>query len=235
MLEDLKKKVLQANLQLPKNNLVKFTWGNVSAVDRDKKLFVIKASGVDYDKLTPEMMVVCDFDGRVVEGDYRPSSDTKTHAVLYKTYPQIGAVVHTHQEWATSWAQAGVDIPILGTTHADVFNGDIPCGSYLSPDEIKEDYEKNTGHVIVETLNSKKIDPLEVPAIILHGHGPFIWGKSLDDAIEHAVVLEEVCKMNYRAININPKLEKLPKYILDKHYQRKHGSDAYYGQGGKDE
>ena len=234
MLEELRKKVLDGNLALPDNNLVKFTWGNVSAVDRKKKLFVIKPSGVNYEILKPEMLVVCNFDGNVIEGDLNPSSDMPTHAYLYRKFEEIGSIVHTHQTWTTAWAQAGIDIPVTGTTHADTFYGNIPCTRYLTPDEVIENYEKNTAKVIVETFEEKNINPLDIPAVILNGHGPFIWGRTVSDAIENSISLEEISKINYLAKTLNKDKESLPEYILDKHYLRKHGKNAYYGQkGGK--
>lgn len=231
MLENLKKQVFDANLELPKHGLVKFTWGNVSAVDREKELIVIKPSGVDYKHMTYEDMVVVDFSGNKVEGDLNPSSDTATHIALYKAFPEIGGIVHTHSPWATSWAQAGVDVPALGTTHADTFYGDVPCARFLTEDEIDRAYEKETGHVIVETFKERGIDPMAVPAVLLKGHGPFTWGKTPEDAVMNSVVLEEVCRMNYYAKSINPLSSVLPQAVLDKHYLRKHGKNAYYGQG----
>ena len=230
MLTELKKKVFEANLELPKHDLVKFTWGNVSAIDREKELIVIKPSGLDYKTMTYEDMVVVDFDGNVVEGDLNPSSDTMTHIVLYKAFKDIGGIVHTHSPWATSWAQAGVDVPALGTTHADTFYGDVPCARFLTKEEIDKAYEEETGHVIVETFKERGIDPLEIPAVLLKGHGPFAWGKTPDDAVMNSVVLEEVCRMNYYAKSINPLSSVLPQGVLDKHYLRKHGKNAYYGQ-----
>ena len=230
MLTELKRKVFEANLELPKHDLVKFTWGNVSAIDREKELIVIKPSGLDYKTMTYEDMVVVDFDGNVVEGDLNPSSDTMTHIVLYKAFKDIGGIVHTHSPWATSWAQAGVDVPALGTTHADTFYGDVPCARFLTKEEIDKAYEEETGHVIVETFKERGIDPLEIPAVLLKGHGPFAWGKTPDDAVMNSVVLEEVCRMNYYAKSINPLSSVLPQGVLDKHYLRKHGKNAYYGQ-----
>lgn len=230
MLTELKKKVLQANLDLPKHGLVKFTWGNVSAVDREKQLVVIKPSGLDYETMTYEDMVVVDFDGNVVEGKLNPSSDTLTHVVLYQEFEEIGGIVHTHSPWATSWAQAGVDVPALGTTHADTFYGEVPCARFLTTEEIDRGYEKETGNVIVETFRSRGINPMEVPAVLLKGHGPFTWGKNPYDAVMNTVVLEEVCRMNYYAKSINPLSDALPQNVLDKHYLRKHGKNAYYGQ-----
>ncbi|HJG48537.1 MAG TPA: L-ribulose-5-phosphate 4-epimerase [Facklamia tabacinasalis] len=230
MLTELKKSVFNANLELPKHDLVKFTWGNVSAVDREQELIVIKPSGLDYATMTYEDMVVVDFEGNVVEGELNPSSDTMTHVVLYKAFKDIGGIVHTHSPWATSWAQAGVDVPALGTTHADTFYGEVPCARFLTEEEVDRAYEEETGHVIVETFNERGIDPLEIPAVLLKGHGPFTWGKTAEDAVMNSVVLEEVCRMNYYAKSINPLSSVLPKEVLDKHYLRKHGKNAYYGQ-----
>lgn len=230
MLENLKKQVFDANLALPEHGLVKFTWGNVSAVDREKEWVVIKPSGVDYKTMTYEDMVIVDFDGNKIEGELNPSSDTATHIALYKAFPEIGGIVHTHSPWATSWAQAGVDVPALGTTHADTFYGDVPCARFLTEAEISTAYEKETGHVIVETFKERGIDPMAVPAVLLKGHGPFTWGKTPEDAVMNSVVLEEVCRMNYYAKAINPLSSVLPQAVLDKHYLRKHGKDAYYGQ-----
>lgn len=230
MLEELKRIVYEENLELPKRGLIKYTWGNVSQADHEQKLFVIKPSGVDYDVMTPEDMVVCDFDGNIVEGTNRPSSDMLTHAALYRHYPNIGGVVHTHSPWAVVWSQAGKDVLCFGTTHADTFYGTVPCARYLTSEEVEAGYEANTGEVIVETLTERKIQPLAVPGILLKGHGPFTWGKNAKDAVMHAVVLEEVCKMNFYTMQLNSDAPELPNYILEKHYQRKHGKDAYYGQ-----
>jgi L-ribulose-5-phosphate 4-epimerase len=230
VLEALKEEVYYANLELPKQGLIKYTWGNVSGIDREKGLFVIKPSGVDYETLQPSDMVVCDLEGNVVEGTMNPSSDTPTHAVLYKEYTEIGGIVHTHSAWATIWAQAGLDVPAMGTTHADTFYGTVPCARFLTQEEIDSGYEKETGHVIIETFKKRGIDPLAVPGVLLHGHGPFTWGKNADSAVMNAVVLDEVCKMNLFARQLNHFSEELPQRILDKHYLRKHGKDAYYGQ-----
>lgn len=230
MLEALKEEVFRANLELPKHGLIKYTWGNVSAVDRAEKLFVIKPSGVDYETMTASDMVVCDFDGKVVEGRLNPSSDTPTHAYLYQHFPEIGGVVHTHSTWATIWAQAGLDVPAMGTTHADTFYGAVPCARYLSQAEIDEGYEWNTGKVIVETFEERGLDPMAIPGVLLHGHGPFTWGKDAKGAVMNAVVLDEVAKMNLFARELNHFAPELPQRILDKHYLRKHGKNAYYGQ-----
>ena len=233
MLEQLKQDVYEANMEVERQNLIKYTWGNVSGADHDLKLFVIKPSGVPYETLRVEDMVVCDFDGNVVEGNYNPSSDTLTHAVLYREYPELGGIVHTHSPWATIWAQAGKSVPVYGTTHADTFYGTVPCARFLTTEEIDAGYEANTGHVIVETFKDQKIGILDVPAVLLNGHGPFTWGKTPADAVVNAVVLEEVCKMNFYTQQLNPSVEDLPKNVLDKHYLRKHGKDAYYGQKGE--
>ncbi|HZJ85983.1 MAG TPA: L-ribulose-5-phosphate 4-epimerase [Erysipelotrichaceae bacterium] len=231
MLEELKEIVYKANMELKNQGLIKYTWGNVSAVSRKDGLFVIKPSGVDYDELSPSNMVVCDFEGNVVEGEMRPSSDTLTHAKLYKNYDEIGAIVHTHSPWATVWAQAGLDVPVYGTTHADTFYGEIPCARFLTKEEIDSGYEKATGKVIIETFKERNINIMDIPAVILHGHGPFAWAKKPMEAVKNAVILEEICKMNYYTVQLNEKSKKLPQEILDKHYLRKHGKDAYYGQG----
>lgn len=230
MLEQLKEEVFQANLELPERGLIKYTWGNVSAVDREKGLFVIKPSGVGYDDMQASDMVVCDFDGNVIEGDLNPSSDMPTHAVLYKEFPEIGAVVHTHSTWATIWAQAGLDVPAMGTTHADTFYGTVPCARFLTQAEIDRGYEEETGNAIVETFRERGIKPMEVPGVLLHGHGPFTWAKDAKGAVLNAVVLDEVCKTNLFARQLNAFAEELPQRILDKHYLRKHGENAYYGQ-----
>ena len=227
MLKKLKKKVCKANLDLVKHDLVIFTWGNVSAIDRDKGLMVIKPSGVSYDNMQPEDMVVMDLDGKVVEGDYKPSSDSKTHLVLYQNFPETGGVVHTHSEWATIWSQAGQPVPALGTTHADYFYGDIPCTRKLTDPEIESDYELETGNVIVETFHNR--DPNAIPGVLVNNHGPFAWGKDADDAVHNAVVLEAVSKMAYYTLKIK-RVPSLDQTLLDKHYLRKHGKDAYYGQ-----
>lgn len=230
MLEHLKEEVFYANLELPKQGLVKYTWGNASAIDRDSGLFVIKPSGIDYETMKPSDMVVIDLDGNVVEGDFRPSSDTATHAVLYKHYQEIGGIVHTHSTWATIWAQAGLDLPAMGTTHADTFYGSIPCARYLTQEEIDRGYEAETGNVIIETFEERGLDILAVPGVLIHGHGPFTWGKDAKSAVMNSVVLDEVAKMNLFTRELNRFSEELPQRILDKHYLRKHGKNAYYGQ-----
>ncbi len=229
MLEELKKEVYEANMLLPKHDLVTFTWGNVSGVDRDKKVFVIKPSGVPYEDLTPDDMVVVDFDGNKVEGKLNPSSDTATHAELYSKFDDIGGVVHTHSPWATSWAQAGRSIPCYGTTHADYFYGSVPCLRVLTQQEMDEGYEKNTGVLITDYFKDK--DHNAIQAVLCKNHGPFTWGKNADDAVHCAVVLEEVAKMACRTEMINPRVEPTPRHLMDKHYYRKHGANAYYGQG----
>ena len=230
MLEELKKKVYEANMELPRRNLVTYTWGNVSGIDREAGLFVIKPSGVDYDVLKPEDMVVMDLNGNKVEGELNPSSDTKTHMVLYNAFPALGGIVHTHSPYAVGWAQAGEDIPCYGTTHADYFYGPIPCARHLTKEELDEDYELNTGNIIVETFRARGIDPVAVPAVICFSHGPFAWGKDAADAVYHAVVLEEVAKMAIFTRQVRASAAPAPQRIQDKHYQRKHGPNAYYGQ-----
>ncbi|MGW5889824.1 L-ribulose-5-phosphate 4-epimerase [Priestia megaterium] len=231
MLDKLKEEVFQANLDLPKQGLVKYTWGNVSAVDRDSGLFVIKPSGVTYEKMTAKDMVVVDLDGHVVEGELNPSSDTLTHAVLYKHYLEIGGIAHTHSTWATIWAQAGLDVQAMGTTHADTFYGSVPCARFLTEKEVNDGYEVETGKVIIETFEKRGLDVLAVPGILLQGHGPFTWGKDAKTAVMNSVVLDEVSKMNFFTQKLNGLAEELPQRILDKHYLRKHGQNAYYGQG----
>jgi L-ribulose-5-phosphate 4-epimerase len=230
VLEQLKEEVFQANLDLPKYGLVKHTWGNASAIDRERGLFVIKPSGVDYETMKPSDMVVIDLDGNVVEGELRPSSDTATHAVLYKHYQEIGGIVHTHSTWATIWAQAGLDVPAMGTTHADTFYGAVPCARHLTQEEIDRGYEVETGNVIIETFEERGLDVLAVPGVLLHGHAPFTWGKDAKSAVLNSVVLDEVAKMNLYTRQLNPFAIELPQRILDKHYFRKHGKGAYYGQ-----
>ncbi len=229
MLEELKKQVCEANLQLPEHGLVVFTWGNVSGIDREKGLFVIKPSGVEYSKLRPEDMVVMDLDGNRVEGDLNPSSDTPTHLELYRHFPNIGGVVHTHSRWATIWAQAGRGIPAYGTTHGDYFYGTIPCTRAMTPEEIGGEYEKETGMVIVETFRDK--NPDEIPAVLVKSHGPFSWGKDCFEAVHNAVVLEELAMMAWHTEAIAPQQSPaMQQELLDKHFLRKHGANAYYGQ-----
>ena len=228
MLEELKYKVWQANLELPKHGLVTFTWGNVTGIDREQGLFVIKPSGVEYSELRPEMMVVMDLNGNKIEGDLNPSSDTPTHLELYKAFPKCGGIVHTHSTWATSFAQACKPIPPFGTTHADYFYGEIPATRLMTKAEIEGDYEKNTGLVIIEAF--KKRDPEAVPGVLVSNHGPFAWGTDAANAVHNAVVMEEVAKMALRAMTLTPGLPPISQAILDKHYKRKHGENAYYGQ-----
>ncbi|MCG8156987.1 L-ribulose-5-phosphate 4-epimerase [Brenneria goodwinii] len=227
-MQQLKQQVFDANMALPRHGLVTYTWGNVSAIDRQRQVIVIKPSGVAYDVMQPDDMVVVDMRGAVVEGGYRPSSDTATHLELYRRYPQIGGIVHTHSTHATAWAQAGLAIPALGTTHADYFYGDIPCTRPLTAQEVDTEYEKNTGVVIAETLGDS--NPLHTPGIIVYQHGPFCWGKDADEAVHNAVVLEEVAKMAWIARSINPRLHSIDGYLMNKHFSRKHGPNAYYGQ-----
>ena len=230
MLEALKEQVYLANMELPKRKLVTYTWGNVSGIDREKGLFVIKPSGVDYDVLKPSDMVVMDLQGNQVEGTLNPSSDTKTHLVLYNAFPSIGGIVHTHSPYAGAWAQAGEDLPCYGTTHADYFYGSIPCARHLTHQELDEDYERNTGMTIVETFRERRIDPKAVPAVLCYSHGPFTWGKDADQAVYHSVVLEECAKMGIFTRILNPNAAPAPQRMQDKHYLRKHGPNAYYGQ-----
>ena len=228
MLKHLKQQVYEANMALPKHGLVTFTWGNVSGIDREKGLFVIKPSGVEYEELKPEDMVVVDLEGTVAEGRYKPSSDTATHLELYKAFPEIGGIVHTHSSYATSWAQAGRGIPCYGTTHADYMYGEIPCARSLSAEEIDTEYEKNTGLLIIETFKEKNV--MSVTAVLCANHGPFTWGRDAKEAVHNAVVLEEVAKMAYRTELINKQVQPAPQVLQDKHYNRKHGANAYYGQ-----
>ena len=230
MLEELKERVYEANMLLPKHGLVTFTWGNVSGMDADSGLFVIKPSGVDYEVMTPDDMVVMDLDGNKIEGDYNPSSDTPTHLELYKAFPEIGGIVHTHSSYATSFAQAGRDIPCYGTTHADYIYGPVPCFRCLTKGEIDDAYEANTGHLIVNEFIRRDLDVMSVPACLCKNHGPFIWGKDCMDAVHNAVVLEEVAKMAMWTELINPQVKPAPQELMDKHYYRKHGANAYYGQ-----
>lgn len=229
MLELLKEQVLDANLRLPKHGLITFTWGNVSGIDRESGLVVIKPSGVEYDGMTLEDLVVVDLEGRVVEGKWKPSSDTPTHLELYKAFPKCGGIVHTHSRWATTFAQAGMDIPAMGTTHGDYFYGAIPCTRPMTEEEIRGEYEKQTGLVIVETFRDK--DPAAIPGVNVYSHGPFAWGTDALNAVHNAVVMEEVAFMDWHAMMINPDLGPMQQTLLDKHYLRKHGPGAYYGQG----
>ena len=227
MLETLKEKVLQANLALVEHRLVLFTWGNVSERDPDTGCVVIKPSGVPYDRMVAKQMVVLDIDGKKVEGELKPSSDALTHLELYRNFEQIGGVVHTHSTWATSWAQAGKPIPAYGTTHADYFYGPVPCTRKLTRAEVEDEYELNTGKVIVETF--RDLDHLSMPGVLVHGHGPFTWGRDSEEAVHHAVVLEELARMALHTELLGNQ-KPLDQFLLDKHYRRKHGKDAYYGQ-----
>lgn len=227
MLSELKEKVCKANLDLVKHGLVIFTWGNVSAIDQDKGLIVIKPSGVSYDNMNPSDMVVVDLEGKVVDGKLKPSSDTPTHIEIYKAFADVGGVVHTHSTYATAWAQAGKDIPIIGTTHADYFSDDIPCTGDMSEEQVFGDYEKDTGTVIIERF--KKINPMHIPGVLVKNHGPFAWGKDADNAVYNSKVMEEVAKMAFIAFSVNPNLT-MNKALVTKHFERKHGANAYYGQ-----
>lgn len=231
MYQTLQEECYEANLQLPKLGLVLFTFGNVSAVDRNRAVFAIKPSGVAYDKLQPGDMVICDYDARVVAGSLRPSSDTKTHALLYKTWADIGGITHTHSTYAVAWAQAGLDIPIFGTTHADHTHRDIPCAPVLTDAMIQGDYEHETGNQIFDVFREKGLSPNEVEMVLLQNHGPFTWGKTAEKSVYNAAVLEEVARMAYLTLQINPLTPRLKGTLCQKHYERKHGSTAYYGQG----
>ncbi|MDX9928971.1 MAG: L-ribulose-5-phosphate 4-epimerase [Bacteroidales bacterium] len=226
-LQKLREEVFRANIDLLNNSLVILTWGNVSGIDREKGLVVIKPSGVEYDRLSPSDMVVVDLEGNVREGSLRPSSDTPTHLELYRAFPAVGGIVHTHSAHATSWAQACRPIPVFGTTHADHFYGQVPCTRRMRKDEVEVNYETNTGRIIVETM--KGIDPLDMPAILVASHGPFTWGRTASDALHNAVVLEETARMALMTVSLGGRNE-IDKYLLDKHFLRKHGKDAYYGQ-----
>ena len=231
MLENLKKIVYEANMALPANNLVTLTWGNVSQIDREKGLFVIKPSGVDYKTLRPEDMVVVDLDGHIVEGDMNPSSDTPTHAFLYRHWDDLGGIVHTHSKWAVAFAQAGIPVPAAGTTHADTFYGDVPVADRLTQAEVTDDYELNTGKSIVRVFERDNLDPMAIPGVLTNDHGPFTWGKDAMDAVHNAIVLDVVADMDYHTMQLNPAQDiHVPQYLLDKHYYRKHGVNAYYGQ-----
>ena len=230
MLKSLREAVYEANMELPRRGLVTYTWGNVSAVDRAAGLMVIKPSGVEYEDLSPDKLVVLDLDGRRVEGSLTPSSDTRTHQELYRAFPEIGGIVHTHSAHAVAWAQAGRDIPCFGTTHADYFYGPVPCARALSPEEVEDDYEGSTGRVIVETFRERGLNPVHVPGVICRSHGPFTWGRDAAQAVYHAAVLEEVAKMAIFTVQINPEALPAPQHVLDKHFMRKHGPNAYYGQ-----
>ena len=229
-LKELRQAVYQANMELPRRNLVTYTWGNVSGILREEGLVVIKPSGVEYEDLTPDLLAVVDLEGNTVEGTLNPSSDTRTHLELYRAFPALGGIVHTHSPHAVAWAQAGEDIPAYGTTHADYFYGPVPCARTLTPEEIDEDYERNTGRVIVETFKTRNIDPVHVPGVICFSHGPFTWGKDPAQAVYHSVVLEECAKMGIFTRMVNPNAAPAPQRMQDKHYMRKHGPNAYYGQ-----
>lgn len=230
MLEQLKQLVFEANMELPKRGLVTYTWGNVSGIDRETGYIVIKPSGIEYEEMKPDDMVVLDLEGNKIEGKYRPSSDTATHIELYKKYPEIGGIVHTHSTWATAWSQAQREIPLYGTTHADYFYGSIPCARSLTEEEIFGEYEKNTGLVIIETLEKNGVEPMSTPGILISNHAPFTWGKDAAEAVHNSVVLEEVAKMASYTETINPNVIPAPEAIARKHYLRKHGKNAYYGQ-----
>jgi len=228
MLEELKLAVYEANMELPGRGLVTYTWGNVSGIDRDKNLVVIKPSGVPYDELKPEHLVVLDMEGNIVEGRFKPSSDTPTHLVIYRKFKEVGGIVHTHSKWATTWAQSGRSIPALGTTHADYFYGDIPCTREMTSAEINGEYEKETGNVIVETFMNN--NPIHVPGVLVRNHGPFTWGKDAHEAVHNAVVLEEIAMMAFNTFLLNPEAKPVNQSLLDRHFLRKHGANAYYGQ-----
>lgn len=231
MLEALKEQVFEANIQLKKFNLVILTWGNASEIDENRELMVIKPSGVNYNQMNPSDMVVVDIKtGKTVEGKLKPSSDAETHRILYQQFQNVGGIVHTHSRHATIWAQAGKSVDPLGTTHADYFYGAIPCTRRMKKEEIDHNYELETGNVIVETFQNKNIDPMTIPAVLVHSHGPFTWGKNALEAVQHALILEEICYMEMFSYMISPSLEKMQKDLLDKHYLRKHGANAYYGQ-----
>ena len=230
MLEELKRQVYEANMLLPKYELVTFTWGNVSGIDRQQGLVVIKPSGVEYDEMTEDDMVVVDLKGNRVEGRYKPSSDTDTHLILYSAFPDLGGIVHTHSRWATSFAQAGKGIPAFGTTQGDYYYGEIPCTRQMTSEEIAGKYELETGKVIVETFQGREIDPFVVPAVLVNSHGPFVWGTDPLNAVHNAVVLEEVAFMAFHSMQLTPGLPPMQQKLLDKHFMRKHGPNAYYGQ-----
>ena len=230
MLEELKREAYEANLALPRHGLINLTFGNASALDRAKGIFAIKPSGVDYTALKPNDMVLVDLEGQIVEGKLKPSSDTPTHRCLYLGFKKIGGIVHTHSLYATAWAQARKGIPSYGTTQADYWYGDVPCTRLLTPKEIKTDYEANTGHVIIETFKQQKLDPTQHPAVLVASHGPFTWGKDAHDAVHNAVVLEFIARLASETLHINPQTQPMQSVLLDKHFLRKHGPGAYYGQ-----
>lgn len=229
-MDKLIREVLTANLDLPKYGMVTFTWGNVSGIDRKRGLMVIKPSGIPYDAMNEKHMVIVDLDGNIIQGDYKPSSDTDSHLEIYKAFPNVGGVVHTHSRFATIWAQSSRSIPAFGTTHADYFYGEIPCTRNLTAEEINTAYEKNTGKVIIETFQKRGIDPMAIPGVLISGHGPFAWGQTGQDAVHNAVVMEEIAMMAMNTLQLNPTCQPLKQVLLDKHYFRKHGSNAYYGQ-----
>ena len=230
MLEELKERVYRANMELPEKGLILYTWGNVSGIDREKGLIVIKPSGVEYENMKASDMVVVDLEGNVVEGDLKPSSDTATHIELYKAFEEVGGIVHTHSTWATIWAQSGRDIKAYGTTHADYFYGSIPCTRKMTTEEIEGEYEKETGKVIVETYKERGLNPLYVPGVLVNSHGPFTWGKTPEEAVHNSVVLEEIGRMAASMKMFNSNTESMQQELLDKHFLRKHGANAYYGQ-----
>ncbi len=230
----LREAACEANLEIPRRNLAIYTWGNVSAFDRDKGVFAIKPSGVSYDALTPESMVIVDLEGKVVDGKFRPSSDTDTHRILYRSFPDIGGITHTHSTYAVAWAQARRSVPVFGTTHADHGAEEIPCTDMISPEAVRTAYELETGKLIASTFKEKNIDYTSMPMVLVAGHGPFTWGKDASKSVYHGAVLEEICKMAFITLGLNPKAEMLPDYVIGKHWERKHGAGAYYGQGGKD-
>ena len=231
MYKVIKEKAYEANMMLYKLGIAPFTWGNASECDREQRVFAIKPSGVDYENLTPDKMVIVDFEGNKVEGELNPSSDTATHAVLYSSFPDIGGVVHSHSVNAVAFAQAGYEVPALGTTHADFCFGAVPCARELTTDEVNGEYEKSTGEVIVSHFRENNIDENAVPAVLVRSHGPFTWGSSAKDAAKNAGTLEIVCEMAIKTLKLNPEINTIPEYLLDKHYMRKHGKNAYYGQG----
>lgn len=231
--QDIREAAYEANMKIPEYKLAPLTWGNASQADAAKGVFAIKPSGVPYPDLSPAKMVIVDFDGNQVEGDYRPSSDTPTHAVLFKAWPTLGGIVHTHSAHAVGWAQACRSVPVLGTTHADYATMPIPCTAYLSPDAVKGDYETETGRIIVDTLGALGIAPADLKMILVAGHGPFTWGSSAMDAVNNSLVLEEICRMAMYTFSINPAQGTLPAHIIEKHWFRKHGAGAYYGQSGR--
>jgi L-ribulose-5-phosphate 4-epimerase len=226
----IREEAFEANREIPRRNLAIYTWGNVSAFDAEKGLFAIKPSGVDYDDLSPESMVVIDLEGALVEGKLRPSSDTETHRVLYREFSGIGGITHTHSTYAVAWAQAGRNVPVYGTTHADHGAEEIPCTAFMSEEAVKNNYELETGNLIVETFRVQNKNPLHIQMVLVAGHGPFTWGKSASQSIYHAAVLEEVCKMAHLTLALNPQVKPLPRHIIRKHWERKHGANAYYGQ-----